>query len=316
MERIQTPTALSREYHYVNLKKNWTEAQSYCREKFDDLATIDNEDDVDRAIHVTKSVNLQNRFWIGLHDRWKWSSSDHYGDEETSFRNWKTSEPSPGSGQNCIIAYGNRQWADELCSVKKWFLCYHNDAHEKYIKVEIPMTWSDGQKHCRRWHTDLVTIRNQEENDQICGLLDYDGTHAWIGLHRTPWTWSDKRTNAFSKWDLNQPNHSRLNQRCVAMNSDGKWVDTGCAARYPFVCYKVPRKTVEVFKVQVILGGSVDLNDPMLQEAMLQQVKMKMNSHGMQEYFTLRWKIQPDGKMFHKRKEEKKSTGDCEDESN
>uniref|UniRef100_A0A3B4XHH6 C-type lectin domain-containing protein n=1 Tax=Seriola lalandi dorsalis TaxID=1841481 RepID=A0A3B4XHH6_SERLL len=49
-------------------------------------------------------------------------------------------------------------------------------------------TWAEAQVFCRRNHTDLVTIRNEEENSAFLNV------HGWIGLYRedsnSPWKWS------------------------------------------------------------------------------------------------------------------------------
>uniref|UniRef100_A0A667WZ46 C-type lectin domain-containing protein n=1 Tax=Myripristis murdjan TaxID=586833 RepID=A0A667WZ46_9TELE len=101
----------------------------------------------------------------------------------------------------------------------------------RWILVEGHKTWSEAQSYCRQNYTDLASIRNLTENEEIKGLIS---NSSWIGLFRDGWKWSDGSAMSFSKWYHNQPNGG--DERCVASHL-GKWDDYSCSHRLYFACY-------------------------------------------------------------------------------
>uniref|UniRef100_A0A4W6DXC8 C-type lectin domain-containing protein n=1 Tax=Lates calcarifer TaxID=8187 RepID=A0A4W6DXC8_LATCA len=117
------------QYHLVYELKTMTEAQSYCREKYTDLATIDNMEDMNL---LTSMVDLSRMIyptysylaWIGLYDdvnSWRWSLSDRsfYTQEEAEFRNWASGEPNNKD---------NRQYSAVLRESDCTYIRLHNYA--------------------------------------------------------------------------------------------------------------------------------------------------------------------------------------------
>ncbi|XP_072543769.1 macrophage mannose receptor 1-like [Salminus brasiliensis] len=72
----------TRQFHVVKEGKNWTEAQKYCRENFTDLATIENQEEMDT---VNATLNgTTGIFWIGLRQKsWIWSDGSNF-----SYSDW------------------------------------------------------------------------------------------------------------------------------------------------------------------------------------------------------------------------------------
>ncbi|XP_067436972.1 layilin-like [Thunnus thynnus] len=59
---VSVASGQSRQYYFVNTSLNWTEAQSFCRQVYTDLATIENTADVSAVNSITS--NYTGKFSI------------------------------------------------------------------------------------------------------------------------------------------------------------------------------------------------------------------------------------------------------------
>ncbi|KAI9548604.1 hypothetical protein NQZ68_007471 [Dissostichus eleginoides] len=278
-----------KEYHYVSDFKTWADAQSYCRENFDDLATINNEDENVKLMSVSQSTGRY--VWIGLYDNfeaWKWALGDT--DFNNGFSYWETDEP-------------NNKHTTEGCTV---MTTAGQPGPTKYILVETLMTWHEAMAYCRSKYTDLASVRNLSENNQISSLLS---GNTWIGLHRKTWPYcSDKSPNIFTKWATDNPvSTTRTQLSCASVSTtSGKWHDIDCGTDRHFFCQSFPPHQHEArFKLK--FQSEADLNDPAVQQQILEQLHAKLEKHGVAD-FKLRW-TQTDGLTFHKEKKTKEVEG-------
>ncbi len=113
-----------------------------------------------------------------------------------------------------------------------------------YVFYFIPdnMNWTEAQTYCRKHNTDLATVNDQTDLDELLktvpkGFKDY----IWIGLYRTnakaPWVFSDGSNSLFRLWHPGQPNNYDGIQHCVYTASDGYWNDWSCTDKLAFICY-------------------------------------------------------------------------------
>ncbi|XP_037628798.1 macrophage mannose receptor 1-like [Sebastes umbrosus] len=307
-----------RQYHFVYDLKNMTEAQSYCREKYTDLATIDNMEDVkilNNMVDLNKMVNADNSHeaWIGLYndlDSWRWSLSDtsFYKQGETEFRRWGSGQPNNlKSEQYCAQMFSSGQWGDISCESHLKAVClYVRGPNVTFILINISMTWTEAQSYCRDRYTDLASVRNMTDNQKVQELLSA-GENVWIGLFRDSWKWSDGSNSSFRYWAAGQPNNYAGKEPCVAAHFDsGKWEDYQCHIKSAFICYSPPT-TKQVIKLSLLKENpSLDLNDPAVMESILKQLKQRLKDQGVNDDIKLSWKKQPDGKVFHKEKKKDK----------
>uniref|UniRef100_A0A3P9ATL3 C-type lectin domain-containing protein n=1 Tax=Maylandia zebra TaxID=106582 RepID=A0A3P9ATL3_9CICH len=99
-----------------------------------------------------------------------------------------------------------------------------------FIYVNVSETWKNAQSYCRVKHTDLASVRNQSENEQLKMMLNNSPT--WIGLYRNAWMWSDGSAYSFPNWAPNKP--LRVLQGTCLM--EVKWVERHLAPGRPPSC--------------------------------------------------------------------------------
>ncbi|XP_048039502.1 C-type mannose receptor 2-like [Megalobrama amblycephala] len=227
---------VQRQYHFINVNKTWTEAQRYCRENYTDLATVDNMNDMNE---LRKSVNNE-RIWIGLQrtgvGKWQWSSGD-----PALYLNWAPTQPDNGE-ERCAVMM-NGQWGDCTCSNSFTFICSSsNNMNTGLVFVNQMKNWREAQSYCRQKHIDLVSVRNQNENQQLQKFITdhHISGDVWIGLFRDSWQWSDQSNSSFRYWNASQPNNVGENQNCAEIypNTQGQWNDYFCNYQFPFVCHE------------------------------------------------------------------------------
>ncbi|XP_047658880.1 macrophage mannose receptor 1-like isoform X2 [Tachysurus fulvidraco] len=232
-------------YHFVNENKTWSEAQTYCKVKYTDLATISNMGEMKKLNHTLMKENAK-KAWIGLQrvgpGRWLWSLEDQtfYRDGDT-YRNWHPNEPNNAGGNEYCVAYYyySKYWDDDKCETPYPFLCYEEEKKDpnKYVYISDEKSWYDAQT-CREKYTDLVSVSKQTENEEIKSLIKVSVSSSfWIGLYNDSWNWSDQSNSTFRYWRSDKPNGSLI---CAAVSESEQryWTDVDCTEKLPFICHE------------------------------------------------------------------------------
>ncbi|XP_030635252.1 macrophage mannose receptor 1-like [Chanos chanos] len=234
-------------YYFVNVNKTWTEAQSYCREHYTDLATIDNQEDTDELIKTVKGD--VERVWIGLEKsgdmRWQWSLGDptFYREGEMEFTNWDEREPNhESSSEDCVIIRGNGKWNNKSCTETKPSVCYD----DKLILINETLTWSEALNYCREHHVDLVSVHSEKIQEWVMEMVEKASTaHVWLGLRYSCtlgfWFWVSGQSLCYQNW---APGNGTVVEECgnqiitgaVESGGNKEWISFSETERLNFIC--------------------------------------------------------------------------------
>ncbi|XP_041725156.1 L-selectin-like [Coregonus clupeaformis] len=151
------PSSVPHQFHFVNINKTWTEAQSFCRQNYTDLATVDDIADMER-LKKTVVAGLTEPAWIGLYNRsWRWSLGDTELDTDGF---WGDKQPDNQMKIEFCVWMKNGSWNDDNCGTTHYFVCYDTNHTDKYIVITEKKTWSEAQSYCRKNHKDLASVKN------------------------------------------------------------------------------------------------------------------------------------------------------------
>ncbi|XP_073724552.1 macrophage mannose receptor 1-like [Misgurnus anguillicaudatus] len=227
---------IHRRYHYINMTMNWTEAQSYCREHYADLATVDNMNDMKQLMNqVNNSGNIG--VWIGLNNigvyKWKWSMGD-----PVNYTNWE----SDLNGQdNCVfMKFG--KWHHQHCKQRdSTFICYN----DKLVLINKSLSWSDALTYCRQYHVDLVSVDSEEIQRWVSVLVKKASTpEVWLGLRHScalgVWFWMNGQMVCYQNWVNSTVDKSCDTVRSGAVQSGGdqRWISLPQTELRNFICIK------------------------------------------------------------------------------
>ncbi|XP_036800468.1 secretory phospholipase A2 receptor-like isoform X1 [Oncorhynchus mykiss] len=186
-----------KQFHLIKRSLKWTEAQDICRENYTDLVTLYNREESEQLKQLMASQSSP-KAWIGLHrteHSLKWSNGDAVNDTAWS------PLPSPCTEPTCAaILKDNTTW--ENCKEQKYFMCYREGSGDPFL-IEQNMAWYEAQSYCRETYTDLVSIRNEGQKEEVKNKGMNSTIPYWIGLLYDDWEWSDGGRSAYRDWMTN-----------------------------------------------------------------------------------------------------------------
>ncbi|XP_016342396.1 macrophage mannose receptor 1 isoform X2 [Sinocyclocheilus anshuiensis] len=285
--------------------KTWAEAQSYCREKHTDLATVQSDEDRAKLKEAANAVSFRSVAWIGFYKVfWLWSHQNTI----ISYAKWGNQEPNLlKTHEACATVSEYGQWSDISCTELKYFFCQTDkqaELKDKFKYTEKYMNWHDAQTHCRSHEIDLATVTNDTENAFLANVLDSENDrNAWIGLSKRQglwqWQWSDNSSVSSSvQWESGQPDNVNGTEDCVSADTDGLMADDTCLTVLPFYC----RENTKIQRVRFAVKSDGSLDESAVMEAIEKKMKQILSGQDMKIRYSITWSVQPDEKIFQQQK--------------
>ncbi|KAF0045304.1 hypothetical protein F2P81_001833 [Scophthalmus maximus] len=160
-------------------------------------------------------------------------------------------------GEDCaelVIMTGNRfnmmKRSQILCLIFISGFSFFTVGTSDFHLIELSKTYGEAKSYCRDMYTDLATVHNFADMNNLVTLVSNAVARAWIGLENGNvwmWHWSlpDYELD-FLNWKAGEPQNNFQNQ-CAAMDQHGKWFESDCRITRSFVCHGVGESKGLVF---------------------------------------------------------------------
>uniref|UniRef100_A0A8C2CJK3 C-type lectin domain-containing protein n=1 Tax=Cyprinus carpio TaxID=7962 RepID=A0A8C2CJK3_CYPCA len=235
----------------VQEKKNWTEAQKYCRQYHTDLASVRNQiknDAIQKIINQTlTSCSEDDQVWIGLHRLWVWSdnSTSTFTNPFSTF--WKPGINNIKNNRNSIctsvVIRDEGRWTDEDCSNQRPFVCYD----DKLVLIRENKTWTEALRHCRNMDMELVSVDSEQMQRRVMNVtLSASSAHMWLGLRHSCtvgiWFWVNGQTVCYDQWasnyDIDLDKCDETVRSGAIQTRDNHWISRPETEEINFICIK------------------------------------------------------------------------------
>ncbi|KAI5623598.1 secretory phospholipase A2 receptor, partial [Silurus asotus] len=216
-------------FHVIPGNMTLSEAQAACTGNYSDIVTVYSHEDNTELVKTLMMAGVDGG-WIGLHYNKlseKWSNGD-----PVTYRNLTES---CNTWIFCAAMKADGAWESLNCSQNRYFMCYEQAVSSlNYHLVLENKNWSEAQRYCRRNHTDLVSISNQQQNEKVMKERKNNTDPFWIGLQCDGWNWADGGNSAYRNWS----DEPQLTDSCVVLREGGNWVVESCRNKNSALCYK------------------------------------------------------------------------------
>lgn len=240
-----------REHFLVRQLWTWSEAQQYCKQRFDDLSTVTSQEEIN-SLPVAAPLPCPNNTnstlyykmcqagdWIGIYtdsnNLTKWSGGDQEPFCAPALQTVKY-----GTGM-CGVVWN----AVDLCipAPCAWNLSFYCMLRFDVILVKQNMKWEEALRYCRNNYIDLVSLTSKFwMNEAVHIGLAAQAGHVWTGLRflNGNWFWTTQKGQWYQAWsNEGEPQCPAGNLRCGALaQKQGFWQMRDCKEKLNFLCFR------------------------------------------------------------------------------